>query len=304
MDNFIIVKRGYAPVEVDAYIAKLKDDYEQHLKEQKDRIFYLKDQLEKITNSSDSELMTSLVSAVERARVIEDSSKSIYELETKKLGLIYSKMETLLNDSTEGGQDKRLELLNLIQDCRDSLQNNIQAQQQNLSETVGGDPIKRLLSKMIDFNKIPQENSAPQKQTQDEVPQTKNFDTFEKQETPKKQVVTLNEDKTEKQADEMKPEKSKKFEGKLKPDLAEFDKFLSKTKTTHGRNFESIMFAKKDRENIPNYSQALPQNLDEKKISLAPNETGFDLKEAVNPKEDLDEIMKAFDFFNDNKKKI
>lgn len=29
-----------------------------------------------------------------------------------------------------------------------------------------------------------------------------------------------------------------------------------------------------------------------------PNESGFDLKEAVNPKQDLDEIMKAFDFFN------
>ena len=30
------------------------------------------------------------------------------------------------------------------------------------------------------------------------------------------------------------------------------------------------------------------------------NETGFDLKEAVNPKDDLDEIMKAFDFFNED----
>ena len=30
------------------------------------------------------------------------------------------------------------------------------------------------------------------------------------------------------------------------------------------------------------------------------NETGFDLKEAVNPKDDLEEIMKSFDFFNGN----
>ena len=28
-----------------------------------------------------------------------------------------------------------------------------------------------------------------------------------------------------------------------------------------------------------------------------PNESGFDLKAAVNPKDDLSEIMKAFDFF-------
>lgn len=29
-----------------------------------------------------------------------------------------------------------------------------------------------------------------------------------------------------------------------------------------------------------------------------PNESGFDLREAINPKEDLAEIMKAFDFYN------
>ena len=31
--------------------------------------------------------------------------------------------------------------------------------------------------------------------------------------------------------------------------------------------------------------------------SLEPNESGFDLKEAVNPTEDLEEIMKAFNFY-------
>ena len=31
-----------------------------------------------------------------------------------------------------------------------------------------------------------------------------------------------------------------------------------------------------------------------------PNESGFDLKEAVNPKSDLEEIMKSFDFFGNN----
>ena len=55
----------------------------------------LKDQLEKMTNSSDNELVTSLVSAVEKAKLIENSSKNIYELETKKLSLLYSKMENV-----------------------------------------------------------------------------------------------------------------------------------------------------------------------------------------------------------------
>jgi hypothetical protein len=34
-----------------------------------------------------------------------------------------------------------------------------------------------------------------------------------------------------------------------------------------------------------------------------PNETGFDLEDALNPKEDLEEIMKAFDFFVPSQKR-
>ena len=35
----------------------------------------------------------------------------------------------------------------------------------------------------------------------------------------------------------------------------------------------------------------------QQKNDLSPNESGFDLKEAVNPTEDLEEIMKAFNFY-------
>ena len=43
-------------------------------------------------------------------------------------------------------------------------------------------------------------------------------------------------------------------------------------------------------------------NIITSKVGAIPevNETGFDLKEAINPKDDLDEIMKAFDFFDPN----
>ena len=36
-----------------------------------------------------------------------------------------------------------------------------------------------------------------------------------------------------------------------------------------------------------------------REAAATPTESGFDLKEAINPKDDLAEIMKAFDFFND-----
>lgn len=300
MDNFKIVKRGYSQIEVDSYIDRLKFDYESRLSEQKDRIFYLKDQLDKIANSSDNELMSSLVSAIERAKVIENSSKNIYELETKKLSLLYSKMENLLIDEGVNNERiKREEFLLLIQDCRKSLQNNIQTQREIMKESTSGDPIKRLLSKMIGFNKLP--NSLEENR-----PQVKVMPEKDRPETVIK--IDLSECGVENSPTHLEVEeivnieKTKKQEGKLKPDLAEFDKFLSKGKISNGTNFETIMFSQKGKEKTEGKSE-LPGKKESSNKYLSPNESGFDLKEAVNPKEDLNEIMKAFSFYNDFKKK-
>ena len=46
-------------------------------------------------------------------------------------------------------------------------------------------------------------------------------------------------------------------------------------------------------------SSVFAKNITRKKPNK-PKESGFDLEDALNPKEDLDEIMKAFDFFVEN----
>lgn len=237
MNNFKIIKKGYSQLEVDSYIDRLVYDYESRLAEQKDRIFYLKDQLEKISSNKDNELMTSLVSAVERARLIENSSKNIYELETKKLNLLYTKMENLLKDENIYNEKSvKKELLALIQDCRCSLENNVQKQKQNLMESTAGDPVKRLLTKMIGFNKIlnDREEAKPSEQREEA------------------KIV------------EVKPP----------------------------RKLDSIFELNKLVEDMPKKPQVKPVE----------EESGFDLREALNPKEDLEEIMKAFDFYNDARK--
>ena len=242
MANFKIIKKGYSQLEVDSYIERLVYDYESRLAEQKDRIFYLKDQLEKFTSNSDNELMTSLVSAVERARLIENSSKNIYELETKKLNLLYTKMENLLNDeNVYNERSVKKELLALIKDCRSSLENNVQKQKQNLMESTSGDPVKRLLTKMIGLNKIPSEQHEP-------LPTTKT--------------------------------ESKENVRKIEP--------------KHTEKLDSIFELNRLIDEQPKRSSTKIQEVEE--------ESGFDLKEALNPKEDLEEIMKAFDFYNDAKK--
>ncbi|MBR4003345.1 MAG: hypothetical protein IKI95_04740 [Clostridia bacterium] len=293
MGNFKIIKKGYSQLEVDSYIERLKNDYESRLAEQKDRIFYLKDQLEKITSSSDNELVTSLVSAVERAKLIENSSKNIYELETKKLSLLYTKMENLLKDENiYNDRSVKQELLLLIKDCRKSLENNISMQDQNLRESTMGDPVKRLLSKMIGFNKIATDRLPQEKEVVEEK-QINNKPTI-------KIVPTSEEIRRDSNVNSVKVSQPKKVEPKEKVQNNtpnEFNKFLSEDSNLNGANFENIMFQNKKKKS--NSSYVLGEDLGD----YAPNESGFDLKEAINPKEDLDEIMKAFDFFNDDKKK-
>lgn len=267
MNNFTIIKRGYSQLEVDNYISRIKNDYETKLSEQKDRIFYLKDQLDKITNSSDNELMTSLVSAVEHAKLIENSSKNIYELETKRLELLYSKMEEKLDNSgPENYSRLKKELLKLIDDCKQSLKHNLTMQKQNLSSINTEDPVRRLLSKMIMMKKAEKEN--PQVEVKEEI----------------KQQPMVEEKKPQRVE---KPQQQKKVERQN-----EFSDYLKDENGEVGNNFENIMFKNSGKK--------------PKTYVLAdlhyptPNESGFDLKEAVNPKDDLDEIMKAFDFYNED----
>jgi len=305
--NFKIIKKGYSQLEVDNYIERLKADYESKLAEQKDRIFYLKDQLDKITKSSDNELVTSLVSAVEKAKLIQNSSKNIYELETKKLSLLYSKMENLLKDENiYNDRSVKQELLLLIQDCRKSLQNNISIQQTKLEESSLGDPVKRLLSKMIDFNKISTSNneeainsvqglnSTQSTQRVQVVAQKPSAQTQQKTTQPQQKQVQIQPKQVQPQ--QKQPVQIKKQEIKHSNSNSEFNRFLKEDSNINGANFENIMFSgSADKSN----AYVLGSNFGD----YSPNESGFDLKEAVNPKEDLDEIMKAFDFFNDDKKK-
>ncbi len=310
MENFKIVKQGFCQAEVQNYILRLRNDYEARLSEQKNRIFYLKDQLEKAVISSDNELVSSLVSAVERAKVIESSSINIYELETKKINLLYSKMEKLLSDDQFiNEKTSREELLRLIQVCRNSLERNIEAQRENIKETESGDPMKRLLSKMIDSNKLPELAVNSRREIRIEK-DNKGQLQEEKTENLEKQMQKELNDLTFQKGEILssKIEKTSRQQGKLKPDFIDVDRFLSKDKVFNGKNFESIMFAKKNNSySKPTFEEQ--SRYDEKaaskflsKNNLAPNESGFDLKEAVNPKEELNEIMKAFDFYNDSKK--
>lgn len=274
MNDFTVSKHGYNPIEVDNYIIKLKADYESKLSEQKDRIFYLKNQLDTITRSSENELMTSLANAVEKAKQIENSSRNIFELETKRLKLLYSKMDSLISNMAEGTsiEEVKLQLLTHMYECKTSLEKNIELQARAMNMVDTENPVRKLLQKMnnnsasISLKNIQKFVESPIEQKENAMkPAPKPF--------IKEEKVTVKKE--------------------VKPQATQFNQYLKEDIPT-SKNFESIMFKQQAKKNnsVITADLAYP----------TPNESGFDLKAAVNPKDDLNEIMKAFDFYEEEPK--
>ncbi len=280
MSDFTLVKHGYDPNEVQNYIIRLKATYEAKLSEQKDRIFYLKDQLDTFTNASENELVTSLARAVERAKQIENSSHNIFELETKRLKLLYYRMETLINELSGqvNTEELKAKLLTLMQECGESLDKNVKMLSESMKMIDGEDPVRRLLQKISSKNRV-------------NIGNINNFiSQMEPQNAPKK----------EEKAPRISPKPmGVLYKTEVVQDVATkhiktqnnstFENFLS-DEDNNSKAFENIMFK--------NNNKKKSQSVITAELSYpTPNESGFDLKEAVNPKDDLSEIMKAFDFF-------
>ncbi len=282
MNDFTITKHGYNPDEVDNYIIRLKADYETKMSEQKDRIFYLKNQLDTITRSSERELMVALANAVEKAKQIEVSSRNIFELETKRLKLLYARMDGLIANMSKGDsiEEVRAQLLKHMQECRMSLEKNLELQTRAMNMVDTENPVRKLLQKMT--GKATSIN-------------LKNIESFV--ESP---ITPQQKPKAPAPAPAPKPEKKvEKVEIKrpVKEAKPVFNKFLKEDAPTNNKNFESIMF--KNTSAPKKNNSVITANL----TYPTPNESGFDLKAAVNPKDDLSEIMKAFDFFEEEPKK-
>lgn len=264
MNIFSKQKDGYDIEEVESYIELLKNDYEDRLAKQKDRIFYLKDQLEKSNGSTVEEL----ASVVERTRQIENSSKSIYELETQKLKIICKKLEDIMAQiESIVPENQSSNIHTQIQRLRDTIDANFSKRTIVEDST---DPVRRLLEKMV----AGQNPAEPLK----EAPVQEKGNVA----TPIK-------------TGDYKVERKQQPTGKVKDSApivpGRFENFIEED--VDAANFEKVMFNGKAQKNVITSPLSYP----------TPNDSGFDLKEAVNPKDDLDEIMKAFDFFDSDKDK-
>lgn len=255
-------KNGYARQEVDAYIKKLVTDHDKEVMEYKMKNLELEKKLLEEKPGKNDEFAITLASALEKAKQIEMSWRNIYKLKIQQLDLLYNRFQSLFTEALE--KYPQLENIGNIKNVIDEFKSAVKlAMQEDFNTEItapvqtDNDTIRRLLSKMATYGK-----------DQDEVRTVK---------------VKRRRNLRDGKGDIFYEEKSN-----IKP-IAEVD-------MEGNDNYDSPVekFLHEDSSDAT-YTNFLSKN--PKSNGLEPNESGFDLKEAVNPTEDLEEIMKAFNFY-------
>lgn len=269
--NFSTVKNGYNKKEVDLYIQDLNTriaELEQTSgKEKKELENYRKK--DKELNDKQNSISVALTAAVEKAKQIEKSSENVYKLKIQQVNLLYAKWEKLLNvilekyPQIEEVENVKKLLKDFKNNIKTTLKDDYKVYSSNSPVKTDNDTIRLLLQKLGSYSK-----DAPTKTIK-----------VERKQLSKDMLNSQTElSRIEDKAPLIKPIYENNLQDNEYENLA--DKFLSQD-DHEDTAYSNIITSK---------SRAVPEV----------NETGFDLKEAVNPKDDLDEIMKAFDFFNED----
>ena len=300
MSKFSLDKRGYNTKEVDDFISSLYLKYEEKLSEQKDRVFALKNELDNTQArlqqyiEKDQEISKALIYAVEKADQIESSSKKLYDLEIKRVRLLYQRWEEMLlqiESNYPKAGNSNAHVYELIDNFKTAIEDVLE-QNYNLNNSTANSGIikeglrkkndnyvRNILNKMnYAFNDKPEiENKEVAKPKQirkinlGEVVQTHD------RENNRLNLLGNKLNEIAKQVDLNKGEvlADKYLNSEIEDDIAN---------SAYAKNITRKNITKED--DSP-FNYAYP----------TPNESGFDLKEALNPKQELDEIMADFDFF-------
>lgn len=265
MARFDINKKGYDTDQVDNFINKLSLKYEEKLAEQKDRVFSLKNELavmeERLNNyrDKDKQVSQALVFAVEKAEQIESNASKLYDLEVKRLRLLYKQWQDIIAKISLSTVSSAIakELQSFTITIGEVLDQNTR---------IGGNLIRKDLHKNSNdyiknlLNRMDYAINVKPKQPQQS---TKSIKTAMAAETEKENARMID------------------LSGKL-------DKI--KAKGSASSMAENYLNSDEDMQSV--FARTITRKSAPKK-----NESGFDLEDVLNPKEDLDEIMKAFDFF-------
>lgn len=275
MKDFQNARNGYNKEEVNQYV----DDILEQLKEKDAKIEALEKALDKYKSQEkeiekkEENISIALTAAVEKAKQIEKSSKNVYNLKIEELEILYARWESVLNELVQKypNLDEIDNVKKLMADFKANLKSNLKEDFKFVGTNQSvqkQDPMRMLLNKMntyLDKQIVEKKETKTKTRTRRQLPN----DMLQKQ----TELSRLEEKSSMiKPIYEARIEKGEKYESLL-------DKFLTEEATPDS------VYANK----LTSKTGVMPEA----------NESGFDLKEAVNPKESLETIMKSFDFFND-----
>ena len=296
MAKFNIDSSGYNIAEVEEYIDSLTLKYEKRLSEQRDQIFALRNENAMLGASlndyklKEEEVSKALVFAVEKSEQMEKGSKKVYDLEIRRLRLMYSRWREVLDcvdrDSytgINGGKfaialqefEKDLEQIIKQNEGFESRRPDDESVKDSLKEN-SSNYIKNLLNRM-DYlvstanNKEIIEEQAVNKKKNKSIP------------TQKTKLLKTENIKAEakEQTNLSKNIDTKKENEKLLNINRRFSSISNKLALATG---SSILD-----DDIP------ADNAYYRNITQDTNDDKFDLESVLSPKEDLAEIMKAFE---------
>ncbi len=286
MNNFDIERKGYNKKEVDKYLFELSSKYEQQIERLNQDKMEIQAELMQSRleldsyKSKDDQISNALVVAVETAKEIESSAKTVYELEIKRVKVLYKKWSNILNEirALYPNINKMSGISTLFNEFQEALnkilqkENEISQMPSNVSSTAEKVYAKTLLSRM--WGKNANTDVKKKKNVIEPTTTVKRADTAEKSREEYKQMDFSSQQKAN--------ESEGEFEKFLKSEFEDFDNFQYKS----SHKDANISPEKKSK-----YLDALEQSLNK---SQSTDDNQFDMLEALKPKEDLKDIMKSF----------
>ena len=302
MAKFNIDKNGYNVTEVEEYIDSLTLKYENKLSEQRDKIFALKNENNMLQSNLDDykikeeEMSKALLFAVEKSEQIEKSSKKVYELEIRRMRLIYAKWKEILDminieELILGSNNMAgLTLKEFESNINQILKQNEEYEARKVDEESIKDNLKENSSNYIKnlLNRMEYlvDSSAIKESVNDKNESAKSREKTRESLSEKRQKIsqkTIKKESIDRTIPCQISEEDKKENARLLNINRRFNNISSKLGLANGTEIldSSISDDNAYFRNITN---------DKKE-----DEGGFDLDAILNPKEDLEEIMKAFE---------
>lgn len=275
--NFNVEKKGYSIKEVDDFLISNQIENDRILSEKQSRINELREENYKLSKALDNYkkkeefISSALTNATQRASEIEENAKKAYSLEIKNVKDLFDKwdkfLKTLIKRYPKMSDFDPDEVLNNMKNEMDKTLKEEFAIEESAPYN-NEDAFKKLLSRIKRRNMEGKQTTIKRsKEYSEEIieeeNERENLSEINRVNNIKPITnLTLEEDETE------------EFENLV-------DKFLNTQNIATPKGYEkSILSSGKKKKTNSKYPE--------------PNETGFDLEQALNPTEDLYSIMKGF----------